>query len=188
MLSTVPASAVDLRYRLHQQKSPDARPPKISPVIILHGLLGSKRNWATLADTIATDYCTPVYAVDLRNHGESPHSPVHSLAAMSADVKLVAETLKLSSVTVIGHSMGAKAAMLFALQHPKLVSRLVIVDASPLGREPKAELDVIEQYMIGLEKVIESRVTSNQAAEDILLTYAPVRTVLSPGFFCFVGS
>ncbi|TPX38016.1 hypothetical protein SmJEL517_g00397 [Synchytrium microbalum] len=176
LLSTVAhLSPVELSFRLSTKKSnlESRSTPYIEPFVILHGLLGSSRNWGSLSSKLAETYQTPVYAVDLRNHGESPHSPIHDLNAMSADIRHFTESHSLPRVSVIGHSMGAKTAMLFALQHPKLVARLVIVDASPLRQEPKSEIDWIERYMVGLEKVMEAKVTSNQAAEAIMLPFAP---------------
>uniref|UniRef100_A0A8D0BX76 sn-1-specific diacylglycerol lipase ABHD11 n=1 Tax=Salvator merianae TaxID=96440 RepID=A0A8D0BX76_SALMN len=72
-----------------------------------------------------------VLTVDARNHGESPHSPLMTYEAMSADVHLLLRQLRLSKCVLIGHSMGGKTAMVLALQQPELVERLVCVDISP---------------------------------------------------------
>lgn len=104
-------------------------PPAAPPLVILHGLLGSSRNWATVARELSTA-CT-VVTPDLRNHGASPHDPVHTYEAMAADV---AEFLRANfdgPVRLMGHSMGGKTAMLTACRHPELVSGLLIVDIVP---------------------------------------------------------
>ncbi|XP_048374381.1 protein ABHD11 isoform X2 [Sphaerodactylus townsendi] len=72
-----------------------------------------------------------VLTVDARNHGSSPHSPLMSYKAMSADVQLLLQQLHLHKCVLIGHSMGGKTAMVLSLQRPELVERLVCVDISP---------------------------------------------------------
>ncbi|KAI8843700.1 Alpha/Beta hydrolase protein, partial [Chytridium lagenaria] len=74
-------------------------------LMILHGLFGSKQNWRSLSKSLSTKLSTSVVSVDLRNHGESPHSPVHTFDAMSADVGLLLDTLKMGEVDLMGHSM-----------------------------------------------------------------------------------
>ncbi|MEO7600491.1 MAG: alpha/beta fold hydrolase [Opitutus sp.] len=99
------------------------------PLIILHGMLGSSRNWQTAGRDLTSRY--HVFALDLRNHGQSPHAPVMSYDAMIADVMAWLDERQLSHVTLIGHSMGGKAAMLLACRHPERVTRLIIVDIAP---------------------------------------------------------
>lgn len=77
---------------------------------------------------------SPVYAVDLRNHGNSPHAMPFDYLSMTVDVKNFIEEQDLRNVTVIGHSMGAKVAMCLALLHQDLVGRLVAVDNSPISK------------------------------------------------------
>jgi len=99
------------------------------PLVVLHGLFGSKRNWATIAHRLATNH--HVISVDLRNHGESPWDDRHDYPAMAADVARVIAERAVGSAAVLGHSMGGKVAMLLALEHPELVERLVVVDIAP---------------------------------------------------------
>ncbi len=100
-----------------------------APVVVLHGLFGSKRNWASIARQLGLR-CR-VLTVDLRNHGESPWDAVHSYPAMAGDVARLIETVVGGPAAVLGHSMGGKAAMLLALTRPELVERLVAVDIPP---------------------------------------------------------
>lgn len=100
------------------------------PLVILHGLFGSKRNWATVAHRLAGRH--RVIAVDLRNHGESPWRPRHDYPALAADVAAVIERRAGGAAAVLGHSMGGKAAMVLALTRPELVERLVVVDIAPV--------------------------------------------------------
>jgi pimeloyl-ACP methyl ester carboxylesterase len=99
------------------------------PVVILHGLFGSKRNWASIARRLGSQ--RRVLTVDLRNHGESPWLAVHEYAALAGDVAGLIEKVVGGPAAVIGHSMGGKAAMVLALTRPDLVDRLVAVDIPP---------------------------------------------------------
>jgi esterase len=99
------------------------------PMIILHGILGSSRNWQTAGGDLAAHY--HVFAMDLRNHGASPHAAEMSFAAMADDVRAWMDTQGLPRAALLGHSMGGKVAMLFACRHPERVDRLVVVDIAP---------------------------------------------------------
>ncbi len=126
------------------------------PLILLHGLLGSSRNWLTAGAELAKDY--HVWALDLRNHGKSPHTAEMDYPAMVEDVvafldgkvgagperddaghrmqegepaSRILQPVSRSPVTLLGHSMGGKVAMLFACRHPERVARLVVVDIAP---------------------------------------------------------
>jgi pimeloyl-ACP methyl ester carboxylesterase len=101
-----------------------------SPLVILHGLFGSKRNWASVAHRLAAAH--RVITVDLRNHGESPWDARHDYPALAADVAAVIERRVGGPAAVLGHSMGGKAAMVLALVRPDLVERLVVVDIAPV--------------------------------------------------------
>lgn len=99
------------------------------PVLILHGLLGSAGNWRSIARRLGERH--RVFSLDLRNHGDSPHVEHMDYPAMAADVHAFLDTHDLQTVTVIGHSMGGKTAMRLALDHPRRVDRLVVVDIAP---------------------------------------------------------
>lgn len=100
------------------------------PVIILHGLLGMLDNWQTQSKKYA-EAGFKVYAVDQRNHGKSPHSDTFNYEVMADDVKNFMEEHHISSAHVLGHSMGGKTAMQFALMYPELVDKLIVVDVAP---------------------------------------------------------
>ncbi len=100
-----------------------------APLVILHGLYGAKRNWASIAARLAPR--RRVITVDLRNHGESPWDARHDYPALAADVARLIEARVGGPADVLGHSMGGKAAMVLALSRPELVSRLVVVDIAP---------------------------------------------------------
>jgi len=99
------------------------------PLIIAHGFLGSLDNWRTMSTRLAA-HCR-VYVVDLRNHGQSPHSKIMNYLVMAQDLREFIEEHGLRSPVILGHSMGGKVAMQLALQYPEQVDKLVIVDIAP---------------------------------------------------------
>lgn len=104
------------------------------PLIILHGLLGSSDNWRAISKRLSPSY--KIYSVDLRNHGQSPHSSIMTYPAMAEDVRELLEIEKISECHLVGHSLGGKVAMHFATSHPDLVTKLVIVDIAPKAYPP----------------------------------------------------
>lgn len=112
---------------------PTAQPP----IVILHGLLGSSRNWHTIAATLAG--LRTVHALDLRNHGRSPHAASHTFAEMEEDVLAWLDGRNLPRATLLGHSLGAKTAMRMACRHPDRISQLILVDAAPKDQPPRWE-------------------------------------------------
>jgi esterase len=104
------------------------------PLLILHGLFGSGRNWSSPAQRLAAAH--HVFALDARNHGASPWADSMTYADMMADVMAFQAARRLGRAAVMGHSMGGKAAMLLALRHAAAVERLVVVDVAPVAYEP----------------------------------------------------
>ena len=88
------------------------------PLIILHGLFGSLDNWLTLAKYWAENY--EVWLIDQRNHGKSPHADEHSYELMAQDLKKFMEENHIENPIILGHSMGGKTAMEFAITFPLL--------------------------------------------------------------------
>jgi esterase len=99
------------------------------PMVILHGMLGSSRNWQTAGADLAAHH--HVFALDLRNHGASPHADEMTYPTMMDDVLGWLGAHGLARVTLLGHSMGGKIAMLLACRYPERVERLVVVDIAP---------------------------------------------------------
>ncbi|XP_046682139.1 protein ABHD11-like isoform X1 [Homalodisca vitripennis] len=115
------------------------------PIIVLHGLLGSKTNWNSVCKALAKENFRTVIAVDARNHGESPHIDDFSYEAMVCDVVCLLKELNFEKASFIGHSMGGRTVMLLAQMHPELVHSMAIVDISPVGQSPN---------MTGLSKLL----------------------------------
>ena len=99
------------------------------PILILHGLFGISDNWITIAKNLAKNYL--VYVLDMRNHGRSPHTAAFTYSDMVEDVYEFLTDMNLRQVSIIGHSMGGKTAMSFALEYPHRLNKLVIIDISP---------------------------------------------------------
>jgi pimeloyl-ACP methyl ester carboxylesterase len=99
------------------------------PLIILHGLFGSLENWHSISQMLAANF--HVFAMDQRNHGRSPHATDMSYQLMAEDLKEFVADKQLGSVNLLGHSMGGKTAILFAISYPQLVEKLIVVDIAP---------------------------------------------------------
>ncbi|MGB4112022.1 MAG: alpha/beta fold hydrolase, partial [Yoonia sp.] len=101
--------------------------PAGTPLLIAHGLFGSARNWNVIAKRLSET--RPVVTVDMRNHGASPWFDTQSYADMAGDLAEVID----GQADVLGHSMGGKAAMVLALQHPEKVRKLIVGDIAPVA-------------------------------------------------------
>ncbi|MCB0534587.1 MAG: alpha/beta fold hydrolase [Lewinellaceae bacterium] len=136
------------------------------PIVILHGLFGFSDNWQTVAKALADHHL--VITPDLRNHGRSPHLPSHTYPEMAEDLKAFLEHHWIFSTVLIGHSMGGKVAMQFALEYPDMVDKLVVVDIAP-GPASDNHSDIYEA-LLGLDL---SRVNTRQEADDLLKKSIP---------------
>jgi len=105
-------------------------PDQDRPLLIVHGLFGSARNWGVIAKRMGAT--RRVVAVDMRNHGTSPRAPSHTYPDMAADLAEVIDHLG-GSVDLLGHSMGGKAAMTLALTWPDKIAKLIVADIAPVA-------------------------------------------------------
>ena len=97
-----------------------------SPVMILHGLFGTMDNWRTFAGMLKDHY--QVILVDLRNHGRSFWSDEYDYNILAEDLHNLLNHLEISQIDIIGHSMGGKAALTFAVNYPDLLNKLAVID------------------------------------------------------------
>ena len=105
------------------------------PLVMLHGLFGSSDNWLGVAPKFAQHF--RVFLVDLRNHGLSPHSDDMSFELMAGDLTEFLDARHADRAHILGHSLGGKVAMQFALTQPARVDRLIIVDIAPRAYAPE---------------------------------------------------
>jgi esterase len=140
-----------------------------TPLLVLHGLFGSLSNWGWHCKQLAAHFA--VYGVDLRNHGDSPHSDQLNYQLMAQDVRQLLERLGLSSCILLGHSMGGKVAMQLALSNPDLVEKLVVVDIAPVAYPEDADGHM--NVLAGMDAVDLDTVKSRTEAEKTLEDYIP---------------
>lgn len=136
------------------------------PLIILHGLLGSSDNWATIAKDLSSSYT--VYLPDQRNHGQSPHSPFHDYDSMRDDIHELAGDLKLDKFFLAGHSMGGKTAISFALKWPEMLNGLLIADISPFTNENTNKI-AYNQNLTILESILSTDLTNLHTRDEVRL-------------------
>jgi esterase len=132
------------------------------PFVILHGLLGSADNWRSMTRRLGALY--QVFAVDLRNHGRSPHSDILDYDVMTADLREFMEQQALHGTILLGHSMGGKVAMQFAIDYCERVDRLVIVDIAPKPYKPS------QRYLLKALRSVDLTRCSSFADVDAALT------------------
>ena len=123
---------------------------KSPPVMIIHGLYGSGRNWGVIAKRLSDQFF--VITVDLRNHGDSPWLDTHNYHVMADDLVEVINSLNIKP-NIIGHSMGGKAAMVLALKRPNLVRNLIIADIAPVKYEHDQSQFIEAMQKVDLSKV-----------------------------------
>lgn len=150
--------ALDLASQAHGEAG--------KPIVILHGLLGSGRNWTTLAKHLGETY--RVFTLDLRNHGGSPWSDEMTYDVMAADVGLFIDENSLGPVALIGHSMGGKTAMRLALERPSLIEKLVVVDIAPVTYQHSSA-----SYVDAMRAIDVATRASRKDVDDLLSATVP---------------
>ena len=174
------------------------------PVVVLHGLFGSGKNWQTLCKRMALGVrwddpgslkqprvggsdvadasvaasaslasADNVLALDMRNHGQSPHSDTHTLHAMVEDVRGFLDRHGIERARVVGHSMGGKVATCLALAHPERVSRLCVVDIAPVEYRYNPLGDDLAGFIRAMRDVDLSAVKSKAEADALLRDAVP---------------
>ena len=152
---------MELNYRQYSENG--------VPVLVLHGLFGSLSNWGWHCKQLAQQYA--VYGVDLRNHGDSPHSDQLDYQVMAEDVRQLIVRLGLESCCIVGHSMGGKVAMQLALSFPDLVEKLVIVDIAPVSYPEDADGHM--NVLAAMDAVKLGEIKSRTQAEVTIEDYIP---------------
>ncbi|MEO6132785.1 MAG: alpha/beta fold hydrolase [Saprospiraceae bacterium] len=147
-----------------------------APLIILHGLFGMLDNWRTIARMLEDKF--QCILVDLRNHGRSPHDDEMNYLVMADDIGELMNELHIDHAFLMGHSMGGKVAMLFALVHPDKVEKLIVVDIAPkkYPSHHNAEIEAIEsvkpstlKHRSEAEELLTLKLGNDQATIQFLL-------------------
>lgn len=153
------SDALELNYKQHSTEGP--------PMLVLHGLFGSLSNWNWHARKWAADFA--VYTLDIRNHGASPHDEQMDYDVMAEDLRRFMDDHGMDDCLLLGHSMGGKAAMQFALRYPERVRALVVADISPVTYDDEdSEHDDIFSGLLAINLDI---VHSRKQADGVLEEY-----------------
>lgn len=143
---------------------------KGEPLLIIHGFFGMGDNWKTLANKFSEKH--QVHVVDQRNHGRSFHSDEFTYELMVDDLVDYINFYQLKKVNLLGHSMGGKTAMLFAVEYPEKVNKLIVADIAPRYYPPHHQ-NIIK----ALNAVDFTLVKSRKEIDEILKKYIPETSV-----------
>ncbi|MCG1035872.1 alpha/beta fold hydrolase [Polaribacter sargassicola] len=132
------------------------------PLLILHGYFGMSDNWKTLGNQFSENH--QVHLIDQRNHGRSFHEDEFNYEVLVEDLLAYIKHHQLEKVDVIGHSMGGKTAMLFAVTYPDLIDKLIVVDISPRMYQPHhnailAALNSVDFSIQNTRKLVEEKLS-----------------------------
>lgn len=159
------------------------------PLFIYHGLFGSKENWRSLSKVLATKSNRTVYACDIRNHGDSPHTEQFNYFSMASDLKhLIGNKSGVSRVAIMGHSLGGRAMFQFAVLYviklrfigyyhnlhkliefciwfskPELVEKLIVVDIHPTVR-PDVNVLLTNEFPDHLQSALDQVLEDNPSS------------------------
>lgn len=142
-----------------------------TPLLVFHGLFGMLDNWGSFGKEMG-DFL-PVHLIDLRNHGKSFHDSEMSHDDLATDILHYMEFHKLEKANLLGHSLGGKAVMQFAVKYPEKLDKLIVVDISPKAYPPHHQ-GIIK----ALQSVDFQTATTRQEVEEILHQYIPEKSVI----------
>lgn len=140
-----------------------------SPLVIAHGLYGSSDNWINIGKRLAEKHT--VYMVDQRNHGRSSFSDSHTFNDMRNDLEEFFEKHNIEKATLLGHSMGGKVAMWFAIDFPEKVEKLVIADIAPkdyLLLKEDNQFYLHQNILLAMMEIDFSKIKSRNDVDDFL--------------------
>ncbi|MVM35757.1 alpha/beta fold hydrolase [Spirosoma sp. HMF4905] len=140
-------------------------------IVILHGVFGSSDNWLTISKTIAARGYR-VFALDQRNHGQSPRSNDQDYQSMAVDLREFLIDHNLDKPILVGHSMGGKTVMQYAMLYPGTFQKLVVVDIAPKFY-PVHHAELIR----GLKAIDLASIKGRNEADAVLQQYEPLLPV-----------
>lgn len=139
-----------------------------TPLVVIHGLLGSADNWRSHLKVWQRS--RRVIALDLRNHGRSPHAEGMQYATMAADVLALLDKLSIQRAHVLGHSMGGKVAISLACLAPERVASLIVADIAPVAYQHGHD-----DVFAALDNVREGQPTNRREADDLIAQHVDSR-------------
>ena len=142
-----------------------------TPLLVFHGLFGMLDNWGSFGKEMAEFF--PVHLIDLRNHGKSFHSDEMNHQVLAEDILHYMNFHGIEKANFLGHSLGGKAVMQFAIKYPVKVEKLIVVDISPKAYPPHHQ-----GILKALESVDFEKVNTRQEVEEILHQYIPEKSVI----------
>lgn len=151
---------------LYSQEFIDASSQQ-TPLVILHGLFGSSQNWRQIGKALHA-LGWPVYLLDLRNHGQSPHFDAMNYSVMSEDVITFLNEKNITQCHLLGHSMGGKVAMQSVLTHADYFASVCIADIAPVEYPPRHQ-----DVFAAINTITQKQPTSRKAADDLVKTILP---------------
>lgn len=140
--------------------------PEGCPLVILHGFFASSRNWRQIAEKLSAKF--HVYVPDMRNHGLSPHALLMDYPSMTADLKAFLDQRGIKKANLLGHSMGGKVAMWFALNYPESVDKLIVVDIAPVSYQHS-----FDRIIEALKALPLNEISNRKQAEAMLAAAIP---------------
>ncbi len=140
--------------------------PDNSPLIILHGFFASSRNWRQIAQRLSARF--HVYVPDMRNHGVSSHHQLMDYPSMAADLLQFMDQRGLETASLLGHSMGGKVAMWFALTFPDRLAKLIVADIAPVSYKHS-----FDHTVLALKALPLAELSNRKQAESLLASRIP---------------
>jgi esterase len=145
---------------------PASEAASAEPLLVLHGLFGAAINWRLISQALAVT--RDIYALDLRNHGRSPHESSMSFPDMAADIQEFIDTHRLPPCAILGHSLGGKVAMQAVLTRPEQFTRLIVADIAPKYYPPRHE-----DIFAAIDTINKSAIASRQQADELVKSILP---------------
>ncbi|KAH8359442.1 hypothetical protein KR093_006776 [Drosophila rubida] len=163
---------VDMAYSVYKLPHSQLKQP---PIFQMHGLNGSRAHWRRINRQLAKRGSRPIIAVDVRNHGETPHSPDHTPRHMAADAAAFIKYHKIKRVLALGYGVGARALMTLALRNPGMVERGIFVDMTPgqLSKEI-TKMSIVFKTMLDVLPTIPKKSTLSEGRMFILPSFAKI--------------
>lgn len=163
---------VELEYEAYEPTQDQVAKPRaevgVSSIVVCHGLFGSKQNWRSLGRAMSSRFGVRVFALDLRNHGNSPHIDGLAYADMAQDVIQFMASHNLHNVALIGHSMGGKVSMSVALDPHLPAGMLTNLISVDMAAKRGALSPEFERYIDAMVQIRDKPCHTRAQADHIL--------------------